>query len=101
MSCSDSKKELSLYLPESYYLQKMLIIVENTDKDLDHVQLWCVCVLVCVCTPMCVAGSWRERERGKLLLLRKHCTLFEGIKAQTQMRVGSGRHIGPTGALSL
>ena len=60
----DSKKELSLYLPESYYLQKMLIVVENTDEDLDRVQLWCVCVLVDACTPMCVGGSWRER--GKL-----------------------------------
>ena len=64
MSHLDSKKELSLYLPESYYLQKMLIVVENTDEDLDRVQLWCVCVLVDACTPMCVGGSWRER--GKL-----------------------------------
>ena len=83
---------------------RVILPSENADrgrkyKDLDQVQLWCVCVLVCVCTPMCVAGSWRER--GKLLLLRKHCTLFEWIKAQTQMRVGSGRHIGPTGVLSL
>ena len=56
---------------------------------------------LCVCAHLCVLGAVGERERGKLSLLRRHCTLFEWIKAQTQMRVGSGRHIGPTGALIL
>ena len=87
---------------------RVILPSENADHGREHRQRLRSYTVVCVRVLLLVGGSWRERERdcyylgGTLLCVWMDYGVSTWlVKAQTRVRVGSGRHIGHTDTLIL